>query len=72
MCLNQCKTPAQDYFSSDLGLPLTVSPNFVTGECQWSWGETPQSTEEMAKTGEWPRGCLSGCASRKQVNFDDL
>ena len=39
LCLHQCKIPAQKFFKEDLGMDLTVSPNFVTQECQWSFGE---------------------------------
>ena len=38
MCLNIFKLPAQDFFRDTLGVPLTVSPNFETQECQWSFG----------------------------------
>jgi len=44
-----------------LGLPLTVSPNFETQECQWSFGEIPVVPAEDPT---FPRGCLSGCPSR--------
>ena len=46
MCLNIFKLPAQDFFRDTLGVPLTVSPNFETQECQWSFGEVPQPPEE--------------------------
>eukprot|EP01083_Nonionella_stella_P060171 157271_1 len=46
ICLHQCKLPAQQFFGEELGLELTVSPNFATQECQWSFGETPLSPEE--------------------------
>jgi hypothetical protein len=62
LCLNQCKLPAQQFFQEELGLPLTVSPNFVTQECQWSFGEVPLPTTEDPS---FPIGCLSGCESRK-------
>lgn len=39
LCLHQCKLPAQSFFKDELGLELTVSPNFATQECQWSFGE---------------------------------
>ena len=61
MCLNSCKQPAQDLFSS-LGLPLRVSPNFETQECQWSFGEVaPPAAEDPT----WPKGCIVGCESRE-------
>lgn len=64
LCLNQCKLPAQQFFQEELGLPLTVSPNFVTQECQWSFGEVPLPPAEDPS---FPKGCLSGCVSRKSL-----
>ena len=64
LCLNQCKLPAQQFFAEELGLPLTVSPNFVTQECQWSFGEVPLAPEDDPS---FPRGCLTGCGSRKAM-----
>lgn len=64
LCLHQCKLPAQQFFQDTLGLPLTVSPNFVTQECQWSFGETPLPPDQDPS---FPRGCLAGCESRKAV-----
>jgi hypothetical protein len=64
MCLNICKVPAQQFFQEELGLPLTVSPNFVTQECQWSFGETPLPASEDPS---FPKGCLAGCESRRAI-----
>ena len=64
LCLHQCKLPAQQFFKEELGLPLTVSPNFVTQECQWSFGEEPLSPSDDPS---FPKGCLVGCASRKAM-----
>eukprot|EP01041_Mallomonas_annulata_P004155 gene4155-8258_t len=61
LCLHQCKIPAQEFFAEELGLALTVSPNFETQECQWSWGEVPLPVEQDAS---FPKGCLVGCPSR--------
>eukprot|EP01031_Cornospumella_fuschlensis_P031599 gene31599-38188_t len=58
LCLHQCKLPAQQFFAETLGVPLTVSPNFVTQECQWSWGESPLDHSEDP---DFPKGCLRGC-----------
>ena len=52
MCLNSCKLPAQELFS-ELGLPLRVSPNFETQECQWSFGEVAPPPDEDPT---WPKG----------------
>ena len=64
LCLHQCKLPAQEFFQDKLGLPLTVSPNFVTQECQWSFGEIPKAPSEDPS---FPKGCLVGCESRKAM-----
>jgi hypothetical protein len=64
MCLNICKVPAQQFFQEELRLPLTVSPNFVTQECQWSFGETPLPASEDPS---FPKGCLAGCESRRAI-----
>jgi len=64
LCLHQCKLPAQQFFNDELGLPLTVSPNFVTQECQWSFGETPLPPSQDPS---FPKGCLVGCESRKII-----
>ena len=64
LCLHQCKLPAESFFAAELGVPLTVSPNFETQECQWSWGETPLPPDEDPAL---PRGCLVGCPSREQL-----
>lgn len=64
LCLHQCKIPAQEFFMDTLGMPLTVSPNFETQECQWSFGEVPLPPEEDPL---FPTGCLVGCESRKQM-----
>lgn len=64
LCLHQCKLPAQQFFNEELGLALTVSPNFVTQECQWSFGEDPLLPSEDPS---FPKGCLVGCDSRKTM-----
>lgn len=64
LCLHQCKIPAQEFFRDTLGMDLTVRPNFVTQECQWSFGEKPLSPEEDES---FPTGCLVGCGSRKMM-----
>jgi len=61
LCLHQCKLPAQQVFSEKLGLELTVSPNFATQECQWSFGEKPLLPQDDPY---FPQGCLTGCQSR--------
>ncbi len=62
LCLHQCKIPAQQFFKEELGLDLTVSPNFATQECQWSFGEKPL---EPSEDPSFPKGCIVGCGSRE-------
>lgn len=69
LCLHQCKLPAEQYFADTLGLPLTVSPNFETQECQWSFGEVPL---DPADDPTFPRGCLVGCPSRGLLKEQEL
>lgn len=64
LCLNQCKIPAQEFFADNLGLDLTVKPNFETQECQWSFGEKPLPVDEDPS---FPKGCLVGCESREAM-----
>jgi Beta-carotene isomerase D27-like, C-terminal len=64
LCLHQCKLPAQQFFQNELGLSLTVTPNFVTQECQWSFGQEPLPPEQDPS---FPRGCLVGCQSRQAI-----
>jgi hypothetical protein len=60
MCLNSCKVPAEQLFD-ELGLPLRVSPNFETQECNWAFGE---KAPPLAEDPSWPKGCVVGCTSR--------
>lgn len=64
LCLHQCKLPAQQFFKNELGLELSVSPNFATQECQWSFGEAPLAPREDPS---FPSGCLKGCESRAAI-----
>uniref|UniRef100_A0A7S2XLF3 Beta-carotene isomerase D27-like C-terminal domain-containing protein n=1 Tax=Attheya septentrionalis TaxID=420275 RepID=A0A7S2XLF3_9STRA len=64
LCLHICKLPTQQFFQDELGVPLTVTPNFETQECQWSFGEVPLTPAEDPS---FPKGCLVGCQSRELV-----
>ena len=68
LCLHSCKLPAQELFQEDLGVPLSVMPNFQTLECQWSWGQEPLLPTQDPK---WPKGCLPDCPSRHLLLNDD-
>jgi len=69
VCVNSCKIPTQNFFNENMGLPLTMTPNYETGECQFSFGLTPTKVEEFdAKN----TPCLSRCptAGRMRVWHD--
>lgn len=47
ICFNSCKVPTQNFFLKDMGLPLTMTPDYETGECQFSFGLTPFEAGEL-------------------------
>ena len=36
MCVNLCKAPTQQFFTEQLGMPLTMTPDFETYSCEVS------------------------------------
>ena len=60
ICFNSCKVPTEGFFRDDMGLPLTMTPDYETHECQFSFGLTPTIQSELdAKN----TPCLSRCPS---------
>jgi hypothetical protein len=47
VCVNSCKIPTQNFFLEDMGLPLTMTPDYETHECQFSFGVTPDAKWEL-------------------------
>eukprot|EP00775_Hariotina_reticulata_P008624 gene8624-8805_t len=49
ICINSCKVPTQEFFEKDMGLPLTMTPNYEDFSCQFAFGKTPlpQSQDEI-------------------------
>ena len=60
VCVNACKIPTQNFFLEDMGLPLTMTPDYETHECQFAFGKTPDSQEEFEAKNT---PCLSRCPS---------
>lgn len=58
VCVNACKIPTQNFFIQDMGLPLSMTPDYETHECQFSFGVLPTEQEE-AEAKNTP--CLSRC-----------
>ena len=60
VCVNSCKIPTQNFFIEDMGLPLTMTPDYDTYECQFSFGVMPSEQSELdAKN----TPCLARCPS---------
>lgn len=58
VCVNSCKLPTQAFFMDEMGIPLTMEPNYETHECQFRFGKTPDmETEEAA----FSTPCLARC-----------
>ncbi|KAF5835917.1 hypothetical protein DUNSADRAFT_6674 [Dunaliella salina] len=72
ICVNSCKVPTQTFFAQEMGLPLTMTPNYETYSCQFSFGATPPpQSEDPAFTAS----CYSQCPSkqrRKGGAFEEL
>lgn len=60
ICVNSCKIPTQNFFYENMGLPLTMTPDYSTGECQFAFGKLPTEEEERAAK-DTP--CLMRCPS---------
>jgi len=60
VCVNACKVPTQEFFIQNMGLPLTMEPDYETGECMFSFGLTPSAAME-AEAEAVP--CLARCPS---------
>jgi hypothetical protein len=58
VCVNACKIPTQTFFIEDMGLPLTMTPDYETHECQFSFGRMPTELEEKEAKAT---PCLSRC-----------
>jgi len=66
VCINSCKIPTQKFFEEDMGLPLTMTPDYETGECQFSFGLTPDAQGEFdAKN----IPCLSKCPTAGELRM---
>ncbi len=48
VCVNTCKIPTQSFFNQDMGLPLTMEPDFDTYVCKFVFGLTPPPLAEDA------------------------
>ncbi|NJK59690.1 MAG: DUF4033 domain-containing protein [Oscillatoriales cyanobacterium SM2_1_8] len=56
-CVNLCKMPTQKFFAEELGIPLTMTPNFADLSCEMVFGQVPPPVTEEAA---WQQPCLDG------------
>ena len=60
MCVNLCKAPVQTFFTEELGMPLTMKPNFEDYSCEMIFGLTPPS---LAEDEVMQQGCIAQCTT---------
>lgn len=58
-CVNLCKVPTQNFFTNELGLPLTMVPNYEDLSCELIYGQVPPPLEEDTA---FQQPCFTGCA----------
>lgn len=65
ICVNSCKIPTQNFFRQNMGLALTMTPDYETGECQFAFGKLPtEGEEQLAKDTPCLMRCPSGGSMR--------
>lgn len=67
VCINSCKVPTQEFFAKDMGLPLTMEPNYETFECQFSFGKTPLPRQDDEA---FQSVCFSQCPTKQGTGKD--
>lgn len=58
VCAKMCKIPTQRFFAEQWGVPLSMTPNFETGQCQLAFGVEPKPVDQDPTI---PPGCLNRC-----------
>ena len=69
VCAKMCKVPTQRFFAEQWGVPLEMTPNFSTGECQLIFGKEPFPIKEDPTI---PQGCLSRCPAAAIMENTDV
>lgn len=68
ICINSCKVPTQEFFHENMGLDLTMTPNYEDYSCQFSFGQTP-SAQDQDDVFSIP--CFKQCPSKKRHSSQD-
>ena len=64
ICLNCCKVPTQAFFAQDMGLPLSMEPNYEDFSCQFKFGLTPPPPEADEA---FTTPCFSQCPTAREA-----
>lgn len=67
-CINSCKVPTQEFFANEMGLPLTMTPNYEDFSCQFSFGLTPPSEDEDEA---FKTPCFTQCPTKRRFKHED-
>jgi len=59
VCCNVCKVPTQNFFTNDIGLPLTMIPDYENLGCTFVFGATPPPIE---KDEAFQHPCMKLCS----------
>ena len=62
MCVNLCKSPTQEFFTTQLGMPLTMQPNFQDYSCKMIFGQRPPPLQEDEAV---TQSCLQECSAAR-------
>lgn len=62
VCVNSCKVPTQEFFEKDMGMSVSMEPNYDDFSCQFVFGKKPlpQSEDEVFTT-----PCFEMCPSKR-------
>jgi hypothetical protein len=61
ICVNTCKMPTQAFFNKDMGVPMTIEPDYETLECRFKFGVPPSAANELDARRV---ACFEQCPSR--------
>ena len=57
ICINSCKVPTQEFFRRNMGMDVSLEPNYDDFSCQFAFGKKPL-----------PQVCLCECVHAHQVS----
>jgi len=68
MCVGLCKQPTERFFNEELGLPLTMEPDFENCSCTMTWGAAPQCGEDGLE--DQDLRCFAECQMKSSMIMD--